>query len=497
MTMKSTTPSDGFMATSISTDATNDDPPKSTPQHISNDDDDDNNNNNNNKISIQQQQYPPLNGNHHHTNQPTNARIVHPSMVSECGERLRNGDLVAFPTETVYGLGCNALNEQAVLKVFHAKERPLTDPLISHVADPQTAYQLWHATAIATATSNSQTTKSSSSSSLSSSSSSSSSWEARAIHALTQRFWPGPLTLVAKAADHVPSIVMAGTGFCACRSPSHPLAIRLIQAAQVPIAAPSANKFGHVSPTTAQHVWDDLLYENVWILKDNEDPEESGPTIATTKTAETSCEIGVESSVAKIEMINSRRGQITLLRQGAVSVSEIAECLHTAGLTDDTFTVISNTKKATDETVSNVAPGQTIRHYSPNVPSYMISRSLFSFQNNNLDQQQVQSRLSTAVVIDFGGLLQEWQSYCLEYQDLSPTRHSGEATQRVFQVLRWAEQVDDATSIFFPEIDTNEGDDDDDDDTTSTDDALTLALKDRLTRAASGVVLHSLDSLDF
>ncbi|KAG7341188.1 Sua5/YciO/YrdC/YwlC family protein [Nitzschia inconspicua] len=490
MTMKSTTPSD-FMATSISTDATNDDDPKSTPQHISNDDDDDSN-----KISIQQQQqqqqYPPLNGNHHHhhtTNQPTNARIVYPSMVSECGERLRNGDLVAFPTETVYGLGCNALNEQAVLKVFHAKERPLTDPLISHVADPQTAYQLWHATATATATSNSQTTKSSSSSS------SSSSLEARAIHALTQRFWPGPLTLVAKAVDHVPSIVMAGTGFCACRSPSHPLAIRLIRAAQVPIAAPSANKFGHVSPTTAQHVWDDLLYENVWILKDNEDPEESGPTIATTKTAEISCEIGVESSVAKIEMINSRQGQITLLRQGAVSVSEIAECLHMAGLTDDTFTVISNTKKATDETVSNVAPGQTIRHYSPNVPSYMISRALFSFQNNNLDQQQVQSRLSTAVVIDFGGLLQEWQSHCLEYQDLSPTRHSGEATQRVFQVLRWAEQVENATSIFFPEIDTIDGDDDDDDDddTTSTDDALTLALKDRLTRAASGVVLNSLD----
>jgi L-threonylcarbamoyladenylate synthase len=417
----------------------------------------------------------------------TKARIVSPSMLQECGARLRSGDLVAFPTETVYGLGCNALDESAIMKVFHAKERPLTDPLISHVSNPQTAYQLWHATASDNVNNIHQSAPS---------------LEAQAIHALTQQFWPGPLTLVAKAAAHVPSIVMAGTGFCACRSPSHALALELIEAAQVPIAAPSANKFGHVSPTTAQHVWDDLLYEDVWIVKQEEEENEEEENIdEKTSSKTTSCEIGVESSVAKIEMITTTttttttttpiteeklpRGKITLLRQGAISANDIQACLQSAGLADH-FQVVSHTHKATKDTVSNVAPGQTIRHYSPNVPSFMVSHSLYT--TNELDQD-TKSRLSTAVVIDFGGTLRQWQPLCMAYRDLSDTGNSAQATQQVFRVLRWAEQVDGATSIFFPEIHTT---------TTSSGkdaDALTLALKDRLTRAASGVVLHTLEQL--
>jgi L-threonylcarbamoyladenylate synthase len=479
------------------------------------------------------------NGNHNHKIH-TQAKMVSPSMIQDCGERLRNGDLVAFPTETVYGLGCNALDEQAIIKVFHAKERPLTDPLISHVADPATAYQLWNAT----------------------SSCSIRSLEAQAIVALTQQFWPGPLTIVAEAAAHVPAILMAHTGYCACRSPNHPLALQLIQAANVPIAAPSANKFGHVSPTTAQHVWDDLLHENVWILRhdnhnkndvdddknknyDDNNKDKNDPTTPTTTTATNtvSCEIGVESSVVKIEMTSSTsikelddhlmmttkgavmvfrpeavplqdtvtttKGTITLLRQGAVSTQDICNCLQSRGLLQY-FDVITNTQKATNDEVSHVSPGQTIRHYSPHIPSYMVSRSLYlSTTASDMEECDATTittsvagksapsrwRLSSAVVIDFGGMLKEWQPLCLAYHDLSPNGDSAQATQQVFDILRWAEQVDTATSIFFPKLEETQDETILESQTPIVVDALTLALKDRLTRAASGVVLQSFDDI--
>ena len=176
--------------------------------------------------------------------QPIRAKLVSLDSLEDCGARLRRGDLVAFPTETVYGLGCNALDPEAIIKVFQAKERPLTDPLITHVTNNEVAYNLWDAE--------------------------SSSLEGKVLRLLCEKFWPGPLTLVAKAAPHVPSILMANTGYVACRAPQHSISIALINAAEVPIAAPSANKFGHVSPTRANHVWDDLLHEDVWIVDTDE-----------------------------------------------------------------------------------------------------------------------------------------------------------------------------------------------------------------------------------
>jgi len=357
---------------------------------------------------------------------------------------------VAFPTETVYGLGCNALDSSAIIKVFEAKERPLTDPLISHVNDKQVAFDLWAAEI--------------------------DSLERKALQSLCKQFWPGPLTLVAKAAPHVPPILMANTGFCACRSPQHPISIALIEAAKVPIAAPSANKFGHVSPTRSSHVWHDLQHEDVWIVEE----DHPGGSEATS-----CCEVGVESSVAKIETTqNNERGQITLLRQGAVSVQDIKECLKEAGLADS-FEVVAFTKKATDETVSNVAPGQTIRHYSPDIPSFILSRSLCDSTASVSDKDK--ELLQKSVLIDFGGRIKAWEDLALAYRDLSETANSAEATKRVFETLRWAEKVQNANQILFPEIS------DDSQQELPLPDALTLALKDRLTRAASGVVIDSLD----
>lgn len=427
----------------------------------------------------------------HHSNNPQSveirARIVPSTDLELCGERLRNGELVAFPTETVYGLGCNALDRKAIMKVFEAKERPLTDPLITHITRNQVAYDLWQATS-------------------SVHDGMSTSLEGRALQALTDRFWPGPLTLVARAAPHVPSMLMADTGFVACRSPQHPVAIALIDAARVPIAAPSANKFGHVSPTRSHHVWDDLKYENVWIVQESNDGD-TDDTINDRDDAE-ACKVGVESSVVKIEMRSAsnddknndrsgphKRGLITLLRQGAVSVQDIHECLDKAGLADD-FIVRRRTKKATDETVAHVAPGQTIRHYSPHIPSFVLSSSSrympipSTSDSLHVMGDKEKKVLSTTVVIDFGGKLKSFESFSLSYRDLSVTGDSVEASNRVFETLRWAELVVGATQILFPEI-VDENDDDEGCHTTSSD-ALTLALKDRLTRAASGVVIETL-----
>ncbi len=133
------------------------------------------------------------------------------------------GGLVAFPTETVYGLGANALDADAVARIFAAKRRPLASPLIVHVDSEAMARTL------------------------------TADWPERAQR-LAKRFWPGPLTLVLKKAEVVPDVVTAGLDSVGIRVPSHPVALELIRRAGVPIAAPSANRFTEISPTSAAHV---------------------------------------------------------------------------------------------------------------------------------------------------------------------------------------------------------------------------------------------------
>src|SRR5208337_3004252 len=140
---------------------------------------------------------------------------------------LRGGGLVALPTETVYGLGANALDAAAVERIFKAKERPSWDPVIVHVADVAMLEALVRNVP-------------------------------DAAHKLMKAFWPGPLTLLLPRTDAVPDAVTAGRPLVGVRMPAHPVALELIRRAGVPVAAPSANRFGHISPTTAQHVLDDL-----------------------------------------------------------------------------------------------------------------------------------------------------------------------------------------------------------------------------------------------
>jgi L-threonylcarbamoyladenylate synthase len=230
-----------------------------------------------------------------------------PALIAEAAAVIRRGGLVAFPTETVYGLGANALDARAAAGIFEAKQRALNDPLIVHVAEPQldALAALVDIDALDAA-------------------------QRRLLASLTAAFWPGPLTLVLPRRERVPSVVSAGLDSVAVRLPDHPVARALIAAAGTPIAAPSANLFGHVSPTTAAHVLADLNGRIDMVL-------DGGPT-----------RIGVESTVLSLLHSPPR-----ILRPGGVT----REMLHAHGVAAE-FAVRT-------PSAAPLAPGMLDSHYAP------------------------------------------------------------------------------------------------------------------------------------
>lgn len=225
--------------------------------------------------------------------------------VRQAAEWIRAGRLVAFPTETVYGLGANALDPDAVRRIFEVKGRPTTSPLIVHVDSLDMARSL------------------------------AGEWP-EAAGALAERFWPGPLSLVLPKRDTVPDIVTAGLPTVGLRMPAHPLALDLIRAAGVPIAAPSANRFSQLSPTTAEHVRAGLGDAVGMVL-------DGGPT-----------RVGIESTVLSLVL-----GRPLLLRPGTVTQEAIEALIGGITLVD---TVPG----------AHPSPGLHPRHYSPRTPLYLV-----------------------------------------------------------------------------------------------------------------------------
>lgn len=228
-----------------------------------------------------------------------------PAEIARAADRLRSGGLVAFPTETVYGLGANAFDERAVARVFEVKGRPHFDPLIVHVPEFDALLPL-----VAEVTSSARK--------------------------LADRFWPGPLTLVLPKRPCVPDLVTAGCPTVAVRIPDHPTALELLRVAAVPVAAPSANLFGRISPTTAQHVQDQLGNAVDLIL-------DGGP-----------CRVGVESTVLQL----GDEGP-TLLRPGGVSLEEIEEVIGPVQIPATATSAAS---------VGLLSPGTLPQHYAPRTP---------------------------------------------------------------------------------------------------------------------------------
>ncbi|MEZ5900181.1 MAG: L-threonylcarbamoyladenylate synthase [Hyphomicrobiaceae bacterium] len=237
---------------------------------------------------------------------PTTERPAVPAAISEAsllqaGELLRAGQLVAFPTETVYGLAADATNANAVARIFEAKGRPRFNPLIIHVSSLDAAAQLGI-------------------------------FSQRARE-LAKAFWPGPLTLVVERAPGAPvaELASAGLSTLALRVPAHPAAQGLLKATGRPLAAPSANRSGRITATTAQHVAEDLAERVAMIL-------DAGPTTH-----------GLESTV-----IDATGEDLVLLRPGAIAADAIEAVLG------------ANLNRAADTSVKPTSPGQLESHYAPN-----------------------------------------------------------------------------------------------------------------------------------
>ena len=232
--------------------------------------------------------------------------------LSRAGALLSAGELVAFPTETVYGLGANARSDAAVAKIYEAKGRPTGNPIIVHVTDVAAA----RACAAAGG------------------------WSDQA-ETLAQRFWPGPLTVIVFRGADISPQVSAGRQTVALRCPAHRIAQQLLQTFQGPIAAPSANRSGFTSPTTAEHVLAELGGRVPLILDGG------------------ACAVGVESTVLDLTVVSPR-----ILRPGAITVEMLREVI---GPVETVSAIVR-------EEDSAASPGQHSRHYAPRTPAFWFAR---------------------------------------------------------------------------------------------------------------------------
>ena len=224
---------------------------------------------------------------------------------------IKQGGLVAFPTETVYGLGADGLNPLAVAKIFEAKKRPTFNPLILHIAEKESLHSLVN-------------------------------YDDSRVESLISKFWPGPLTLVLPKKEIVPEIVTAGNPTVAVRMPAHKIALELISLSGTPIAAPSANRFGHLSPTTAKHV-QKYLGDKVDMILDGG-----------------KCSVGVESTI-----VQYHEGNFYLLRHGGLAKEEIEK-------------EIGEVKSGKIDISKPNSPGQLPFHYSPNTPLYFYNETFLT-----------------------------------------------------------------------------------------------------------------------
>lgn len=250
-------------------------------------------------------------------------RHIDPALAAQAGEVLRRGGVVAFPTETVYGLGANACDSGAVRRVFEAKGRPSDNPLIVHVADTGAVKPLVEEIPD----------------------------KARLV---MQHFWPGPISIILKKSEKIGDVISAGLDTVAVRMPSHPVAAAIIRASGVPVAAPSANLSGKPSPTCAAHVAADLTGKVDMIVDGG------------------SCEVGLESTV--LDLSGSTP---TILRPGGV----------TAQMLEPIIGEVINPQRPVPVNGTPKCPGMKYRHYAPNALVYVVEPAPNEAPMDSLDSQ--------------------------------------------------------------------------------------------------------------
>ena len=303
---------------------------------------------------------------------------------------LKKGEAVAIPTETVYGLAANALNTSAVAKIFQIKQRPTFDPLIIHLSSFEKVYDYVLEVP-------------------------------EIFEELAKKFMPGPLTLLLRKKDIIPDLVTAGSPYVAVRIPSHNVTKSLLDMVDFPLAAPSANPFGYISPTTAQHVADQLGNKVYYIL-------DGGP-----------CDVGLESTIIGM----NEKGDIEVLRKGGLSIESIQEVVGNI--------IIRDISSSNPE-----APGMLTSHYSPKVPLILT----------DLGQLNKVSDINRTGIISFRNFL---PTIPTKHQIvLSPSGNFMDAARNLFKGMRYLDGCD--LDIIYAELAPEED--------------LGIAINDRLRRAA-------------
>lgn len=295
------------------------------------------------------------------------------AILEKASTLLKNGELVAIPTETVYGLGANALDKDACLNIFKAKGRPGDNPLIVHIADPCDAEKIAYTNSL--------------------------------YYKLAAKLMPGPLTIILPKKEIIPNEVTAGLDSVAIRCPVHPVADALIRAAGIPIAAPSANSSGKPSPTTAQHVFDDMNGKIPLILDGGE------------------CDVGVESTVIKIT-----DDEIILLRPGAVTPQMLMELC-------PNVTIASAVKEELKAGEKPLSPGMKYKHYAPSANLYLVDDKSVDFIELAREKQKTEN---CAI------MCYDQEAELLENKNLLPVGDKDDIkkqTKKLFILLREADKL--------------------------------------------------------
>jgi L-threonylcarbamoyladenylate synthase len=304
---------------------------------------------------------------------------------------LRAGELVAIPTETVYGLAANALNPVAVFNIFKVKERPSFDPLIVHIPKVDALDLYAHSIP-------------------------------RIAYDLAMAFWPGPLTLILPRKSNIPDLVSSGLDTVGLRQPSHPLTLELLNQLDFPLAAPSANPFGYISPTTALHVFDQLQGKLPYILEGGQ------------------CRVGVESTIVGFE-----EDEVFIYRLGGLTLEEIRK-------------VSPNCQVKLNTSSNPIAPGMLKSHYAPKHPFYIgdINKLIGQFSGKRIGVLSFEKNFSDVEFVNVNEIL-------------SKNKNLDEAAVKLFSAMRVldASSIDVIVGEFVP------------------DEGMGRAINDRLNRAAS------------
>ncbi len=352
---------------------------------------------------------------------PKHAVVLSPSRegIEKAAQALRAGELVAMPTETVYGLAGAGLEASALSKIFAAKERPTFDPLILHVSwptpkdsasgvtDPLTELERRDLIHLEGWSDHSR----------------------EKAQKLLLEFWPGPLTLVLPKHPRVPDLATSGLPQVALRMPRHPVARALIEASGMPLAAPSANRFGRISPTRAEHVQSELGERIGWIL-------DGGPS-----------EVGVESTVIRM----GAQGEAQLLRPGGIAAADIERVLGHPLLAPPSMPVAG----PSGSPGAQLAPGLLESHYAPRKPFFLLPSSLATLPENlsllppfQPLFQQIRERGARVGFLSSSPEGNATPSlFSLRFgrdavaaETLSPAGDAQTAAQRLFSLLRWLDE---------------------------------------------------------